>query len=118
MTIGERILELINEKGFTQKEFSDITGIPTSTVNSWKIKKQNPGMDKLQIICDTLKISPYYLISGTDGERTDKIDYIRVFKTEPEYYVVTEFRKLDKGQKDRLIGYLEAIKEDSPKYNK
>lgn len=76
MTIGERILELIHERGMTQKAFSEITGIPQSTMSSWKGKKQNPGMDKLQVICDTLKVDPYYLIAGTRIKESVNTDYI------------------------------------------
>ena len=115
MTIGERVLEEIKKRGLTQKEFSDITGIPTSTISSWKARKQNPGMDKLLIICETLKISPYYLVSGTEEEVKRGADYIRVFKTDPEYQVVIEFRELDDGQKNRLLGYLASMKDSSRK---
>ena len=36
MTIGERVLKLIREKGMTQKEFSLLTGIPQSKANVYK----------------------------------------------------------------------------------
>ncbi|MCR4691479.1 MAG: helix-turn-helix domain-containing protein [Lachnospiraceae bacterium] len=34
----------------TQKEFSEKTGIPQSTMSSWKSRGQTPGMDKLQLL--------------------------------------------------------------------
>ena len=59
MTIGERVLDLVYQKDMTQKEFSEKTGIPQSTMSSWRGKKQNPSLDKLKVICDTLQVDPY-----------------------------------------------------------
>ena len=109
MTVGERILGLLKEKGITQKEFSQMTGIPQSTMSSWGVRKQNPGMDKLQIICDVLKIDPLYLISGTEAEVSKNVDYIRVYEKE-EHDLIMEFRDLDKSKQSRLLGYLQALK--------
>lgn len=110
MTIGERILNIIKENGMTQKEFSDRTGIPQSTMSSWKSRGQIPGMDKLQIICDTLNVDPYYLISGTDCENTRTADYLRIDKRNEEYDLVIEYRELDDNMKNRLWGYLKALR--------
>ena len=95
----------------TQKEFSINTGIPQSTLSSWKSRRQIPGMDKLQIICDTLKVDPYYLISGTESEDTKKVDYLIINKKDEEYELVVEYRKLDVHLRDRLLGYLQALQE-------
>lgn len=110
MTIGERILYIIKEKGMTQKDFSFKTGIPQSTMSSWKSRKQIPGMDKLQIICDTLNVDPYYIISGTECENTRTVDYLRIDKAGQEYDLIMEFRELDENQKNRLVGYLHGIR--------
>ena len=110
MTIGERILNLIHEKGMTQKEFSALTGIPQSTMSSWKSRNQVPGMDKLQIICDVLDIDPYHLLSGAEGET--KTGFIRVYETDIEYEIIEGFRKLDDARKNRLLRYLHALTGD------
>ena len=110
MTIGERILNVIKEKGMTQKEFSLKTGIPQSTLSSWKSRRQIPGMDKVQIICDTLNIDPYYVISGTEYDGTEKTDYLILDKNAKEYELVVEYRKLDDHSRDRLLGYLQALR--------
>ena len=82
MTIGERVLELVHRKNMTQKEFSELTGIPQSTMSSWRGKKQNPSLDKLKIICDTLKIDPYFLISGAESNESLNNDYLAVYRGE------------------------------------
>ncbi len=109
MTIGDRILEIIKQKGFTQMEFSKLTGIPQSTLSSWRSRKQNPGIDKLQVICDTLGVDPYYLISGTDAENTGTGKGLTVYD-DGERTLVLSFRSLKEAQKNRLLGYLAALK--------
>ncbi|MCR5728043.1 MAG: helix-turn-helix domain-containing protein [Lachnospiraceae bacterium] len=109
MTIGERIIKIIKEKGMTQKEFSEMTGIPQSTMSTWKSKKQTPGMDKLQIICDVLDVDPYFLVAGTEGENTKTVDYLRISKNDQEYKLIIEYRELDDNSKNRLLGYLQAL---------
>lgn len=111
MTIGERVLELIRAKGMTQKEFSLRTGIPQSTISDWKAKQLNPGSDKLMIICDVLDVDPAYLISGTYSGKYEKPDSILVYRDSEEFSLIVEYRQLDSRSKQRLHGYLDALKE-------
>ena len=68
MTISDKIFELIKERGMTQKEFAQKTGISQSSISDWKRKKTNPVSEKILIICETLGVTPYELLSGTEGE--------------------------------------------------
>jgi transcriptional regulator with XRE-family HTH domain len=111
MTIGERVLELVHEKGMTQKEFSEMTGIPQSTMSSWKGKKQNPAIDKLKVICDVLRVDPYFILSGSEVNEKLNSDYLTVYKSDDEYQMLIEYRKLDENKRNRLIGYLFALTE-------
>ncbi|MBQ6093976.1 MAG: helix-turn-helix transcriptional regulator [Lachnospiraceae bacterium] len=115
MTIGERVLELVHESGMTQKEFSEKTGIPQSTMSSWKGKKQNPSIDKLKVICDTLKVDPYYLISASETNESLNDDNIIVYKKDEEFQVLVEFRKLDRDCRNRLLGYINGLSESMKK---
>ena len=112
MTIGERVLKLIHDKGMTQKEFSEKTGIPQSTMSSWKGKKQNPSIEKLKVICDTLEVDPYFLISATEGNESLNNDYLMVYRKDEEYEILVEYRKLNRDCQNRLAGYLDALKEN------
>ena len=60
MTIGERVLSIIKEKGMSQKEFSDKTGIPQSTFTDWKNGKSSPKLPKL------MKIANYFGVQLED----------------------------------------------------
>jgi len=112
MTVGERVLELVHEKGMSQKEFSLKTGIPQSTMSSWKGKRQNPSIDKLMTICDALEVDPYYLISATEFKTEANHDYLTIYSRDEEYTVLIDYRKLDRKRRERLRGYIDALLED------
>ena len=111
MTIGERTLELIRERGMTQKEFSLRTGIPQSTISEWKTKRLNPGSDKIMVICDAQGVDPYYLISGTEGQRFSNFKSQIIYEDSDEYQLLGEYRNLSEDSKKRLQGYLQALRE-------
>ena len=79
MTISERIFELLDKRGMSQKEFSEKTGIAQSSISDWKRKKTNPVSEKILIICNVLDVTPYELLGGTDGvgSRSNPSDMIR-----------------------------------------
>ena len=111
MTIGQKIFYLLEERHMTQKEFSEKTGIPQSTMSSWKGKKQNPSIDKLKVICDVLRVDPYYLISGSESNETLNNDYLTVYRKDEEYELLIEYRKMDRDRRNRLLGYMCALNE-------
>ncbi len=111
-SIGVRILDLIKRKGMTQKEFSEKTGIPQSTISDWKGKGINPNSDKIMAISNVLEVSVEDLLSGETKGNNRGINYICVDKDSPEYGIIIEYRKLDSCNKARLEGYLKALSEN------
>ena len=110
MIISERIFKIMNERGMSQIEFSRKTGISQSTISDWKRKKTNPAADKIMIICDVLNVTPYEIMQGTDKERV-KLDYRICTAGTENYDILQEIEDLDERQKERLKGYISAIKE-------
>ena len=110
MTISGKIFELIKEKGMTQKEFGRRTGIPQSTISDWKGKQLNPASDKILIICDVLEVSPYELLGAAESSKYVVPDHVIVQKDTEEYVLIERYRKLGKDQRERLLGYMEAIR--------
>lgn len=111
MVISERIFYILEEKGITQKEFSEQTGISQSTISDWKRKKTNPSADKILKICETLNVTPYELLSERNDMVVDKVDYL-IALNDQEAVLLEEFRSLDNRKKDRLMGYLDALKSE------
>ena len=112
MTISEKIFRILDEKRITQKEFSEKTGIPQSTISDWRKKNTNPASDKILIICEVLDVSPYELLSAVqeEGCRSNKMK-MRVITDGSEEGIMLElYDSLDQRSKSRLLGYIEALK--------
>ena len=111
MTISQRIFRILEERKMTQKEFSEKTGIPQSTISDWRKKNTNPASDKILIICDTLRMNPYELLSGVreEGERSKGLKYRIVADASEEGFLLQMYDQLDQRGRDRLMGYVEAL---------
>ena len=109
MQIGEKVIEYIKRSGMTQKEFSERTGIPQSTISDWKRKKLNPSSDKILIICKTLEITPYELL-GQYYIESDNSEFM-VAENVEEQRLLKAYRGLDDENKARLSGYIDGLSE-------
>lgn len=112
MLISERIYKYLAEKGISQIEFANRTGISQSTISDWRRKRTNPSADKIMIICEVLDISPYELLVGTENGKHKEYkqpDYIVVDKTSNEYKLFEAYQKLDLDAQKRLEGYIKAL---------
>jgi len=112
MTISEKIFELLELRGMSQKEFSEKTGIAQSSISDWKRKHTNPVSEKILIICEVLNVTPYELLSATEGKgnRNNPSDFIIIDKNTEYGKAICEFLSMDKGMQGRLLGYMEALK--------
>lgn len=112
MTISDKIFEILQEKGMTQKEFSERTGIAQSAISDWKRKRTNPVSEKILIICEVLGITPEELLSGAEGEglRNKECDYLVISKNSGIGELLIEFEKLDVEDKNRIIRYMDNLK--------
>lgn len=62
--IGKRIKKILKENRQTQKELSQVTGIPESTLSDIIKEKKDPGISKVNLIADFLKVDLHWLITG------------------------------------------------------
>jgi transcriptional regulator with XRE-family HTH domain len=97
----------------SQKEFSQATGIAQSTISDWKRKNTNPVSEKILIICEVLGVTPYELLSGTEGEgkRSLPSDYMVLDKSTEIGQFVVAVQKMDTNKRERLLGYFYALKD-------
>ncbi len=111
MTASERILQLLDERGISQKDFSEKTGIPQSTISDWRKKKTNPASDKILIICKTLNVSPEWLLSGLeeDGNRSNVSDYYVIGRDSDVGELVSAYSEMEPKQRERVMGYVKAL---------
>lgn len=111
MIISERIFKIMKERGMTQKEFADKTGISQSTISDWKRKRTNPAADKIIVICETFEMSADELLTGTKNYSRPLNDYEMISTKSEEYEMLQIFRELDEIGRSRLLGYLDALQE-------
>ena len=111
MTISDRIFERLQQLAMPQKEFAERAGIQQSTISEWKKKGTNPSSDKILAICRALDVSLEWLLSGVDpaASRVKNHEYYVVDVNTDSGLLLTEFNKLDRSQRDRIIGYVSAF---------
>ncbi len=111
MTVGQRIFELLGKKGMTQKEFSEKTGIATTTISDWRKKNTNPGSDKILLICAALDVTPEYLLSGVmeDSERGYSRDFVVIPNGTEESMLIETFGKMSFADRRHLLEYVKRI---------
>jgi transcriptional regulator with XRE-family HTH domain len=111
MTVGQRIFELLEQKGMTQKEFSEKTGIATTTISDWRKKNTNPGSDKVLSICAALEVTPEYLLSGVseDSDRGRSKDYVVIPNHTEERELIDLFGEMSFESRKRLLAYAQKM---------
>ncbi len=62
-----KIIELLNKQGKTQKELTDYLGLDKSTFSAWKANKSQSYKKYLKEISYFLNVSPNYLL-GDDND--------------------------------------------------
>lgn len=95
----------------TQKEFSEKTGIATTTISDWRKKNTNPGYDKILLICAALEVTPEYLLSGVseDSDRGRAKDYVVIPNNTEERSLIEAFEKMNFEDRKRLLVYAKRI---------
>ena len=109
MTISDRIFYRLNQLDMSQKEFSEETGIIPSTISEWKKKKTNPSSDKIMLICNALRVTPEWLLSGDDSLGDDEPDYMVIDRESDIGMLVETYNSLDLESRNRILGYAEAF---------
>ena len=109
--ISEIIFKLMEQRGMGVMEFSRRTGISHSTISDWRRKGTNPSADKIMVICEVLEVSPYELLQNTyDIDEYSVKEYRIVTEGTESYQLILDFEGLTPNQKERLLGYLSALK--------
>ena len=114
MTVGQRIFELLKQRNMTQKEFSERTGIATTTISDWRKKNTNPSSDKILLICAALEVTPEYLLSGVseDSDRGRNKEYIVIPNNTEERLLIEVFGQMDFEERKQLLAYAKKMVED------
>ena len=64
MSVSQRLRDILKIKSMKIKEFSELTGIPYSSSQSYLNGTRDPGMDALTVICLQLYVNINWLLTG------------------------------------------------------
>lgn len=99
MTVGQRIIQILKDRGIQQIELARYLGASQSTVNGWNLKNRNPTSEYIIPICEFLKVTPTYLLTGEEDEKTDYTT------SNDERKLLKCYRQLPPELKSKLLGY-------------
>ena len=105
MSISENIFRIMSERHISQKEFSQLIGVPESTISDWKRKGKTPNADKIMDICKALDANPYEIL----GQDDNTVDTISVDLESDVGRLVLEYNSMNQNQRDRLKGYIDSL---------
>lgn len=72
--IDERIKELRNKNGLTQKQLAKRVGVTRTTINSWEMAISAPSCNYLAELSKVFGVSADYLLNLDDGIKIDISD--------------------------------------------
>lgn len=105
-SINEKIFDLLEKNGMSQKDLSDITGISTSAISDWKHKGSIPSAANVQKICKALNVNPESVL----GKTTEALSVKVVIEEGNELYeFVNMYENMDPGARKRILAYAIAM---------
>lgn len=103
MTLGERLKELRNEKGYSLRELAKIIGdISASYISDIENDRYEPSLKKLKSIAKGLNVPTAYLLDLYDQNNTTKPEKFMVSENKTAYNIEVEFEELP------ILGYIAA----------
>lgn len=110
---SERLKRLRMEKGITQKELADRLHISRSTIAGYESLGKEPDGEKLCALAEFFGVSVDYLLGVTDSRNQAAPAPIAssTVQRPVEAAITGELHNLSDRQLDRLMGYIQALKE-------
>ena len=117
MTVSENIRYFRKERGYTQKQLSELAGIATITLQQYELEKREPKLENLQKIAEALGIPIAALldIDETDQALNALSDFKNVDVKQTQYPDMFNLKELEpyftlnrKG-KDKALSYIDDL---------
>lgn len=97
---------MLDEKGISQKELSELTGISTSAISDWKHKGASPSAENIRKICKALNVDTEKVLGKTVDAFSDS--YV-IDKDNDLYEFVKLYEKMDDNVQKRFLNYAMAM---------
>lgn len=84
-SVKDNIRKHRKERGLSQKKFSELMGVTSSTASTWELGKSEISLKTAEKICEVLNISPLELFGAEMIESDeDIVDYLNIIMAKPE----------------------------------
>lgn len=83
-SIGERIMVLRNERGYTRKTLAELAGISPKFLYEIETNKKSFSAYTLQGIAEALEVSLDYIMTGKGARIYDDVIFDTVYKFKPD----------------------------------
>ena len=124
MSIGETIKKIRKEKGYTQKQLAEISGLATITLQQYESGKRTPQLEQLLKLSHALEVNIGTLLEDYDNpilkamKKTDSPLYQDYKNTllshslnlnDTDIELITTFHKLNNSGQERILEYLSDL---------
>jgi transcriptional regulator with XRE-family HTH domain len=100
MSFGDRLLELLDEKNITQKDFAKRINIAPTTLNGYIKNNRRPDFETLKLMASVLNVSTDYLLDNPAD----------TFTLSPsEQRLICNLRNLETKQRNLIFELVEII---------
>jgi transcriptional regulator with XRE-family HTH domain len=107
----ENLKKIREKRKITQIKLSVDLGVSQETISGYEIGKSFPSAKILIQLADMLNTSTDYLLGRTSTDKPIK-DYNFNELSDNEITLLYSYRKLSDKNKIKLLGYIEALRED------
>lgn len=83
-SIGERIMILRNERGYTRNTLAEFAGISSKFLYEIETNKKGFSANTLQGIATALEVSLDYIMTGKGARTCDEIIFDTIYKFKPD----------------------------------
>ena len=110
MNIAQKIFAFTETKGINDRQLSQLTGISTGLISSWRTGKKQPGTRSIKKVADAFKLpASYFLEEGNAQE--DYAKAVDVTFDDFTYAMYDESRDLTDEQKKMLLDMARMLRE-------
>lgn len=109
---GERLRDLREGRGLTQKELGQIVKLSPSTIGMYESGRRDPDSDTLRILAEYFGVTADFLLGRSDDRDHSKSSPILDIALEwPEGYRILSrgVREMDTQERNRLIEVMRAV---------
>lgn len=110
MAFGERLLELLEEKDISQKDFALTLNIAPTTLNGYIKNRSQPDFELVKNIAEILNISTDFLLDSSGGSSLNL--------TAKELSLICKLRTLSQEQQQIIYDLVSLSAKDRKKENK